>query len=88
MDIGISRGEIDYVASNRRQSTREASDPPDECLIFSRVDDRNWTRPYTPIPRGRLPLWVMERDKRMSAFPFDTVAKLPLRRLAIRDSFR
>jgi hypothetical protein len=27
MDIGITRGEIDYVASNR-VTTREASDPP------------------------------------------------------------
>ena len=36
MDIGTTRGEIDYVASNG-ESTREASVPPDERLISSTV---------------------------------------------------
>ena len=35
MDIGITRGEIDYVASNR-DTDREASDPPDDVDIWQR----------------------------------------------------
>jgi uncharacterized protein YjiS (DUF1127 family) len=46
MDIGTTRGEIDYVASNRGidpRDIRSAGRAPD---IGYRVDGWNWTRPY------------------------------------------
>ena len=39
MDIGITRGEIDYVVSHRG-STREASDPANECRYLAAVEGR------------------------------------------------
>jgi uncharacterized protein YjiS (DUF1127 family) len=57
-DIGIARGEIDYVASNRLL-TREASDPPDERLIsgaggWPELDTTRRTIPRADFRYGRV----------------------------------
>src|SRR5712671_6290686 len=57
MDIGTTRGEIDYVVSNRGIDPR-ASDPPNERPISG---NRGWPELDTtrrPLPGGRLPIWV------------------------------
>src|SRR6476659_3015308 len=57
IDFGITRGEIDYFASNRGM-TRKASDPPNDRPISGSGGWREWTRPDAPLPAGRLPVWV------------------------------
>jgi uncharacterized protein YjiS (DUF1127 family) len=57
MDIGTTRGEIDYVASNRGidpRGIRSARMGP----ISANGGRPNWTLPDTPMPRNRLPIGV------------------------------
>jgi len=72
MDIGITRGEIDYVASSRNTDPRGIRSAG-WCWYLAAVDGRNWTRPAASWRRCRLPVWVTSGSpppsRPMSALP-------------------
>jgi len=61
MDIGISRGEIDYVATNRDTDPRGIRSAG-WCRCLAALDGRNWKRPAGTWRRCRLPVWVKGRN--------------------------
>src|SRR5260370_40471178 len=56
MDIGITRGEIDYVASNRDNTDPQGIRSAGWCRYLAAVDGRNWTRPTAAWSRCRFPV--------------------------------
>ena len=53
----MTRGEIDYVASNRSIDPRGI-----RSAEWVQCGRPNWTLPDAPIPRSRLPLWVLYHE--------------------------
>ena len=69
MDIGTTRGEIDYVASNRGIDPRGIRSA-EWVRYLPTVDGQNCTLPDAPMPRNRVPIRVQKRNTRYEQMTF------------------